>query len=214
MPEFVPNAVAEVRVVGELQGQQCIQVWHMGYTVANPVDTDDWELILLQLAEAMLACAVETLLAAVTQDYTLVRIEAKLHSPFESDPVIATANPNSVGQLGPCSVSFAASLINLRTGGGGKSGRGKKFLPPPGEPQVALSTIDNPTLELIAAYLTCVAGKFLGSGSTEHWNIGVVSQKHRKGLGGTWVNSFRQVKQMNPVAKLAVMRSRKVGKGA
>ena len=143
-----------------------------------------------------------------------MRIEAKLEEPLKLDPVISTANPNSIGALGPTSVSFASTLVNLRTGGGGKSGRGKKFLPPAGEAQIANSAVDNPTLELITEYLLCVAGKFMGAGATDHWRIGVVSQKHRKAIGGTWINSFRAIKQMNPVAKVAVMRSRKVGLGA
>lgn len=213
MPEFVPTNVAEVRIVGDLQGQACINVWHLGSTT-EVVDTDDWELILLNLAEAMLACAVEFLLPAVTQDYRLVRVEAKRVATGVTDPVVATANPGSVGELGPTSVSFASTLVNLRTGRDGKRGRGRKKLPPPGEANITNSLIDNPTLELIAAYLACVAGKFMGDGATEPWQIGVVSQKDRHSTGGTWLNSFRAIKQMNPVSEVAVQTSRKVGRGA
>src|SRR5690242_9991744 len=111
-------AGAECRIVGNLHGSQCINVFHFATnTVIN--DDDNLDDLLLQLAQAMLECAVETLLPAVTSDYTLVHVDAKRIAPVRSDPMIATAPAGSVGQRGPTSVSFAASLMNIRTGGGG-----------------------------------------------------------------------------------------------
>lgn len=213
MPGFVPTTVAQVRIVGRLQGQQCINVWHVGSSQTF-VDFDQWQAALLALAQAMLECAVDQLLPAVTSDYELVQCDAQMLYPTQTEPFVATAVSGSVGQLGATSVSFAASLVNIRTGQGGRRGRGKKFLPPPGESNIANSVIDEPTLVAIAAFLTCVATKFLGSTPTANWHLGVVSQKDRKAVGGTYANAFREVLSLNPVAALATMRSRKVGKGA
>lgn len=206
-------AGAEVRIVGSLHGQQCINVWHMATnTVIN--DDDNLDDLLLQLAQAMLECAVTTLLPAVTQDYTLVHVEAKRIYPATSDPMIATAPGGSVGELGPTSVSFAASLMNLRTGGGGKRGRGRKFLPPAGEANIATSVVDAGTLELLAEFALCVAGKFLGATPTTDWRLGIYSKTNDKEAGGTFDNSFRVVTQLSPVQDVARIGSRRKGRGA
>jgi hypothetical protein len=213
MPPIVPQTVAQVRIVGELQGQECINVWHVASTEVF-VDFDAWQAALLALAQAMLECAVEKLLPAVTSDYRLVQCDAQMLAPTKTDLFVASAVPSNIGQLGPTSVSFAATLVNIRTGLGGRRGRGKKFLPPPGEAQITTSLVDDDTLLLIAEFLTCVATKFIGSTPTANWHLGVVSEADRKGVGGTYLTAFREAHSLNPVAKLATMRSRKVGRGA
>lgn len=213
MPPIIPQTIAQVRIVGELQGQECINVFHVASTQVF-VDFESWQTALLALAQAMLECAVTTLLPAVTSDYRLVQCDAQMLAPTKTDLFVATALPGNVGELGPTSVSFAASLVNIRTGTGGRRGRGKKFLPPPGEAQVANSLIDDPTLVLIAAFLACVATKFVGSTPSADWHLGVLSEADRKAPGGTYLNAWREAHSLNPVASLAKMGSRKKGKGA
>jgi hypothetical protein len=208
-----PATVAQVRIVGVLQGQQCINVWHVGSNQVF-VDFDTWRGALLALAQAMLECAVQELLPGVTSDYRLVQCDAQMVYPTLTEPFVATASPQDVGQLGPTSVSFASSLVNVRTGQGGRRGRGKKFLPPPGEANITDSLLDEPTLLQIAAFLTCVATKFIGSTPTADWHLGVVSRKDMQTIGATWSTAFREVLSLNPVAAVASMRSRKVGRGA
>ena len=170
--------------------------------------------LLLQLAVAMLQCAVDTLLPAVTSDYTLIQVDARAIYPTGSDPVIATAPANSVGQLGPCSVGFASSLVNIRTGNGGRRGRGKKFLAPPGEAQTLNGSMDNPTLVAITAFLTCVAGKFVGAGKSEVWDLGVLSIKDAGSPPSNFDLGFRIATQLSPVALLARQGRREIGKGS
>lgn len=201
-------AGAQARILGTLHGQQTVNVMHFG-TNSQIADQAQLDTLLLALAAAMLDCVITVLLPATTSDWTAVACDAKRILPTPSDPIIATAPANSVGELSPASVSFAASLVNIRTGGGGKRGRGRVFLPPPGEAEVVASGIDGPTLTLITAYLTCVAGKFMGVGATEDWILGVLSKKRLSEAGGTFDNSFREATSLNPVANLSVMRSRK-----
>lgn len=207
------SAGAQARIIGEMHGQETVNVMHFA-TNESVSDPGSLDTLLLQLAEAMLACVIETLLPAVTQDWRAVKVDAKRIYPAVSDPIVATADPDSVGELGVTSVSFAASLVNLRTGGGGRRGRGRVFLPPAGEAQIAQSVIDGPTLALIAAFCTCVAGKFLGASPTTDWRLGVLSHKDLTSTGGTFNNAFRIVSSLNPVADVAVMRSRRKGHGA
>ena len=206
-------AGAQARIVGLVHGQQCINTWDFA-TNTQINDPPQLDVLLLQLAEALLDCALTTLLPGVTSDYTLVQCDAKRIYPVLSDPIVATAPAGSVGELGPTSVSFAATLVNLRTGQNGRRGRGKKFFPPPGEANIATSAIDQPTLVQIAAFLTCVAGKFLGANPTTDWRLGILSRTTLKEVGGSFDNSFQIVSSMNPSQFTARMGSRKVGKGA
>lgn len=206
------TAGAQGRIVGRIHGQTTINVMNFA-TNSAIADQSDLDTLLLELATALLDCAVDTLLPAVTSDWTLLQCDAKRISPAVSDPIIATAPGGSVGELSATSVSFASSLMNLRTGAGGRQGRGRIFLPPAGESQIASSAIDGPTLVLLAAFATCLAGKFLGTGHTTAWFLGVLSKKHMSGTGGTFDNSFREVTQLSPVANVAVMGSRKIGRG-
>lgn len=207
-------AGAEARIVGELHGSQTINVIHFG-TNANINDEGTLDTLLLQLATFMLECAVETLLPGVTSDWRLIQCDAKRIYPTPSDPIVATAPADSIGQRGPTSVSFASSLINKRTGGGGKRGRGRMFLPPAGEADIASSTIDGPTLLLLTAFAACLAGKFLGANPESVWRMGVLSDTiQRQTVGGGFDNAFRVVTQLSPKADVAVLRSRRKGHGA
>lgn len=204
---------AQGRIIGELHGQQTVNVLHFGsHTVVD--DGPDLDVLLLQIATALLDCAVTTLLPAVTEDWTLVRADAKGIYPVLTDPVVATADAGAVGELSATSVSFASSLVTIRTGGGGKRGRGRVFLPPPGEGEVSQSAIDAGTLVLITAFLTCMAGKFTGISPSTDWVLGVFSRTAASGLFANFNTGFRDATQLSPNANLAVMRSRRKGHGA
>lgn len=206
------NAGAQARIVGTIHGQTTINVMHFA-TNDSIEDEGALDTILLTLAEAIRDCVIESLLPAVTQDWTFVQADAKRIYPVASDPIIATAPGGSVGELGVTSVSFASSLATIRTGGGGRRGRGRIFLPPAGEAQIANSALDGPTLVLLAAFLACVAVKFMGADPETPWHLGVYSRKNDSELGGTFDNSFRVATQLSPVANVAVMGSRKIGHG-
>lgn len=207
------TAGAQARIIGEIHGQQTVNVMHFA-TNSAIFDEGALDTLLLQLAEALLECTIDTLLPAVTIDWKVVRCDAKRVYPVVSDPIVATAPAGSVGELGVTSVSFASTLYHVRTGGGGRRGRGRNFLPPAGEAQIVNSAIDAPTLALISAFLVCVAGKFMGDAATTDWRLGVLSRKNLSGVGGNFDNSFRPATSLNPVANCAVMGTRKVGRGA
>lgn len=206
-------AGAQARIIGEIHGQQTVNV--INFATNDQInDEGNLDTILLALAQAILDCALTTLLPAVTADWKLVRCDAKRIYPTPSDPIIATAPANSVGALGATSASFLASLISVRTGGGGRRGRGRMFLPPAGEANIAQSAIDGPTLVLLTAFAACLAGKFLGAGPSTPWRMGVYSRKNDADATGTFDNSFRVATSLNPVADVACMRSRRKGHGA
>lgn len=206
------NAGAQARIIGEIHGQTTINVMHFA-TNDSIEDEGALDTILLALATAIGECVIDTLLPAVSIDWTFIQSDAKRIYPVVSDPVIFTAPGGSVGELGVSSVSFASSLMNIRTGGGGKRGRGRVFLPPAGEAQIANSAIDGPTLVLLAAFAACVATKFMGADPETPWHLGILSRKNLSETLGTFDNSFRVATQLSPAADVAVMGSRKRGHG-
>jgi len=203
---------ARLRIVGEIHGQQTNNVMHFGtHDIVN--DQGQLNTLLLQLAEAMAQCIVTVLLPAVSSDWRYVRVEAQTIHPTLSDPVVVTGVPENVGELSAASASFESSLVHIRTGIDGRKGRGRMFLPPPGEAAVASSTIDGPTLVLLAAFLACVATKFMGADPETSWHLGVLSSKDLKSVGGSFNTAFREAISLNPVADLSIMGSRKKGRG-
>lgn len=206
-------AGAQARIVGQVHGQETVNVLHFATnTVINDQGTLDT--LLLQLAEAIRDCVVEFLLPAVTSDWRFVQTDAKRIYPAVSDPILVTGVPANVGELSPTSVSFVSSLVNIRTGQGGRSGRGKMFLPPPGEGEIINSLVDAPTLVLIAAFTACVATKFMGANPETDWHLGVLSRKTLTAVGGSFDTAFQIATSLNPNASIAIMSSRKVGKGS
>jgi len=208
--------VAEARIIGKLHGQDTVNVIHFA---TNTVESDvsPPSPLLVALVEAILACVLETLLPAVTIDWTALEVNARYiyntgSSPL-TDPVVATAPIGQFGALGPTSVSFAASLIHLRTGLGGQRGRGRMFLPPPGEANVTQSSIDTGVQDFLIEFLNCMAGKFLGPSPTTAWRWGILSRKDLTSVGGTYNNSFRIISQMTPSLRLAVIGRRRIGHG-
>lgn len=205
-------AGAQGRIIGEIHGQQTVNVMHFATNdqIADPASLDA---ILLALATALKECVVDTLLPGVTSDWRFVRTDAKRIYPQLSDPIVATGLPANVGTLSASSTSFSSTLVNLRTGTGGRRGRGRIFLPPAGEAEIAQSVIDGPTLILLADFLACVGAKFLGAAPTTPWRLGILSQVDLNSVGGTFDNSFRIVSSLNLSADVAVMRSRRKGHG-
>lgn len=203
---------AKLRIIGKLHGQDCINVLHFG---TNTVINDPTQLaqLLTALATAMLACVVDSLLPAVTSNYTVTRIEAAQIHPAQGDVIEVAAAPGSVGTLSPVSASFLATLVNIKTGFGGRSKRGKMFLPPVGETEATDSLINAGNMDEIVAFLTCVAGKFIGAGATEDWRLGVYSKK-LAGPGKDFNAGFTEALTLVPSNVIAKMGSRKVGKGS
>lgn len=209
------NAHAIGRIHGELHGQETVNVFHFA-TNANITDQPPPHPLIIELAEALLDCALTALLPAVTQDWRLVKISASWAGTVTgniTDTYDATAPAGSVGELGPTSVSFASSGVALKTGLGGRRGKGRIFLPPPGEPQVAASEIDGPTLVLITTFLTCMAGKFLGTSPSTVWRWGVYSRKDGGGIFGNFNAAFRVIAQASPRGTLFVIARRRKGRG-
>lgn len=203
---------ARARILGTIHGQQTVNVLHFA-TNTQLNDGPQLDTELLALAAAILECVVDVFLPLVTSDWTVQQVQAQSIAPTLSDPVVASAPLASNGGGTSTNVGFASALINLRTGGAGRRGRGKIFLPPPGDAAITNGVIsDDAFFDGLTEMLTCLAGKF-GDAGTTNWKIGVLSRENLKAAGGTFDNSFRLITQMTPSRTIACMRSRKIGHG-
>lgn len=209
------NAHAQARLRGSIHGQETINVWHFATNSALGGGAD--VALLVALAAAIMQCVETVLLPAVTQDWNVTDVETQyigtVTGGTTTDPIVQGPAGPGVGQLSSTSVSFAATLMQLRSGVAGKRGRGRSFMPPPGESEVASSTIDNPTITLFVAFMNCLLGKFTGVGATTDWRLGVYSKKTAGGLFSNFDAAFHEVKQLTVSNKLAVISRRKVGHG-
>lgn len=208
---------AQARIVGRLHGQDTVNVLNFA-TNTNELDVSPPSPLLTALVQAILECVIDTLLPAVTLNWEARFVDARFTyrqgTPFPTDPVVATAPSGSVGSRGETSVSFAASLIQVRSGLGGRRGRGRIFLPPPGEGDISQSAIDSTTQDLLIAFLTCMAGKFLGTSPSTEWRLGVLSRTIAGGNNANFDAGFFVASQLTPTATLAHIGRRKVGRGS
>lgn len=202
-----------VRLMGKLHGQDCINVWHFS-TTTEVNDNPARDALILQLLTAVLACITEQLLDCVTSEYTLIGLEGTEVFPTNGDPIFLGAPANTVGTRGPTSSSVLATLVEIRTGQGGRSHRGRMFLPPAGEADSNVSLLDASIITSLTEFVACIAGKFIGQSATEPWRIGVYSRKLGTPANTQWSNGFTEASQLLPKNTIAVMGSRKVGRGS
>lgn len=210
------TAHAQGRIHGEIHGQQTVNV--MNFATNSSLGGGADVALLVALAAAIMQCVETVLLPAVTQDWTCTSVSTQYIGTVlpsaTTDPHVLGPTGSGQGQLGVTSVSFAATLIHLNSGTGKRNGRGRLFLPPPGEAQVASSRIDDPTLTLMVAFLNCLLGKFVGPSHTEQFELGVWSRKLQGGPSFTgFDNAFFPVKTLDVANTLAVIGRRKVGRG-
>jgi len=210
MPTYA--RIFEARLIGSLHGQETVNVLHFG-SDETPADDAALAAILADLALNIITCAIDQLKGGVTSDFTIVRCETKQLFPTPSDPQVSAAPAATVGLGGTTNVSFAAVLVNIRTGGGGRRGRGRIFLPPPGDSAMTNSVFsDGSTTAFYTGFLTCLMGKYVGGSKTENQTLGVFSRK-AVATGTAALAALRPAISLEINQRISCMRSRKVGHG-
>lgn len=202
-----------VRILGKLHGQDCIQVLHFS-TTTEVNDNPARDVLILQLLTAVLACITEQLLDAITNEYRLVGLEGTEVFPTKGDPIFLAAPADTIGTRGPTSSSVLTTLIEVRTGFGGRSNRGRNFWPPAGEADSNVSILSGEVMTALTEFVACIAGKFIGQAGTSPWRLGVYSRKLGPNPGTGWSNAFTEATALVPSEVIAVMGSRKVGRGS
>lgn len=204
----------QVTLEGRQEGQQVMNIFH--FRMDTQIDNVE-EKLLRALVECLYA-----LLPFAAATYQYVRCTGKQVAPILG-PVIEIGQEEgdviqggSVGDSMPTYVSVCAGIHTTR---GGRTGRGRMFIPavPENSTQGSFIPTGNPYWTAILAYVACVAEKFIHINeplSAEQISIGVMSRK----IGGTKppfdIDGFAPAVRIVPLNRLSHTVTRRVGRGS
>jgi hypothetical protein len=206
------NDCYQVRIIGSVEGQETENVLH--FKLAS---TDDD--VLTHLVIVLVTCFVTNLLPVITSAWSLVEVRWKQVTPVLG-PEFIYIPPAAGPGGGPATAlpSFNSALFTVRTALGGKSHRGRMYLP--GIPEAASinSELDpaNAFWDGLVAFAACVAANFIAGDppGAHSWMLCVYSRK----IGGSsfpyGATGFTPMTTFTPVKLIASTRSRKVGRGS
>lgn len=215
MTAAATGEVYEVVLECRQEGQQVLNVLH--FQALTPIDNVETRLL-----RALVECLLTVLLPGSTSNLQYVECRGKRVYP-DVGPVLEIGQ--EVGDTiqgadaGDSVPTFVSVCVNIHTSRGGRSGRGRMFLPgvPEGATQGSYIQTTNPYWGVILAYLACVAGKFITQTdppAANRWQLGVMSRK----LGGAkppyTAAGFAPAVRLAPLNRLASTVSRKVGRGS
>lgn len=200
------TAVAQCVIVGKLHGQDTNNVLHFG---ANGVEPN-----LQQLLADILDCIVTAFRPAASDEWSLTKVTGRILAPQLTDPIDLIPANAVTGSGLPANPSFVANLIRINTGLGGRTHRGRIFLPASIENDVTASRLTDAGYAKLVAFAACLAGKFIKGGvDNPPWEIGVLSRTNAKKEGQTIITAFTAAVKLTPVREVARMGSRKIGHG-
>jgi hypothetical protein len=204
----MPHAkIARVTIKQTVLGQVCENVLHFGTDSLSP----NWE----QLALDIIDCIRTTLAPHLAQEYRLDEIDVTQIFPDLLDPLVVIPTTAVAGEnFSPSLPTTNAVVLSLLTGGGGRSGRGRMYIP-----AVEIAAVQGNDLKDIAigyfiAFLACMFGKFVTAGDPPvapefFWGI-----QSRKNYATEAHNlHFRDLKSYKVQKILGTMRSRREGRG-
>ena len=206
------NDCFQVRVVGRMEGQETNNVLH--FSALGTIDDVE-----LRLIAALAACYVDHLKPVTSSAWALEKLVWKRVTPTLS--VEMTTIPTGAGAgagAGTALPSFNSAVISIRTAQGGRSKRGRMYLPGIPEAATLVSAFDtsNAFWTAVVAFAGCLATKFLllDLPGSNQFQMMVYSRK----IGGSTfpygASGFASVRSLLPVVQLGSTRSRKVGRGA
>jgi hypothetical protein len=206
--------VYEVVLEGRQENQQVLNVmFFRAATASDSVET--------RLLRALVICWLTQMVPALATSYSFIRCTGKRVVPdlgpvLESFPI--TGDVVAGAATGGAEPTFVSALISIRTTRGGRSGKGRIFVP--GVPEIAKTDSFILTSSAfwiaLANYIACVVATFITSGDpppANTWDIGVMSRK----IGGTkppfTADGFAPAISLAPRTLLASTNSRKIGHG-
>jgi len=204
--------VFQVKLVGTIEGQQCINTYYFLMTGSGDAD------VLTHLVLVMLQCFIDNMLPVLPTIYTLEKAVWRQVSPTLGPEVETIPSGSTSGVGGPALPSYCSALISLHTVRPGRSGRGRLFIAGIPEDQTINSNLDpaGPYWAALIAFALCLVTNFIpadpGTGA-EEWSMQVLSRK----LGGNTPPyagaGFASVSAIAPQRLIATTRSRKLGRG-
>lgn len=205
------NDCWQVRVQGRMDGQVTENVLHF----KTLSDTDDIE---TRLIVVLLSCITTHLIPVLTSAWQLERIVWKQVSPtLGVEHIYTTGLPVAGSGAATALPSFASAVLSLRSLQGGRSKRGRMYLPGIPESATINSAFDsgNAYWTALVNFAACLVTGFVFHDPVgpNHQQLCVYSRK----IGGATfpygISGFTAVETVNPVSQVGTTRSRKVGRG-
>jgi hypothetical protein len=200
--------VVQVTIHGRMNGNVTNNVLNFGTNGINPN--------YVQLCLDIIDCIFTALRSALGDAWSLEKLSAREIFPALADPIDVLPVAATQGTGLPPLPSFSCYLVNLYTGGGGRKGRGKMFLPSVIANSVNGGVVNNDTIAKIVVFLTCMAGKFINQpepAEPKQFQWGVLSRVTAGANNANAGAALRPITafKVNPV--VAVQRRRKNGVG-
>jgi hypothetical protein len=207
----VPGDLWQVTIKSTLEGQHCFNV--LDFRTATPID--DFELrIIVALIQCFAAMVPEQ---PNTFQYTEVAWK-RVAPVLGVEHITAWQGASAGTETGDALPSFVSAVVSKHTNLGGRSHRGRLFLPGVPEEAVVGSVIDadSPFWTSLLALLACIATKFINIGDPPPINKAVLGVYSRK-LGGAsfpfGAAGFTPLTSLSASREVGTTRSRKIGRG-
>ena len=206
------NDAFQVRLVGRMEGQETNNVLHFS---AKAAGTD----VEVDLILVLLTCFITHILPVATSSWTLEKVLWKrVHPTLSNEFEVVTGGMGPGGGNAAALPSFNSAVFSIRTNTGGRSHRGRMYLPGIPEAATINSSLDNSNAYWTAllAFAACVMTNFGGGDlpGSSSFQFQVYSRK----LGGSTFPygsaGFTPVISFIPHTPLGTTRSRKVGRGS
>lgn len=207
--------IHEITVYGTQELQLVLNVLHVRVDAAvNDMETD--------VLKAILDCYVDLLMPHAGSNWQLGGVRGKQVAPVLG-PIYEYIPETTVGlqgeETGDTLPSHISVCINIHSTRGGKSGRGRIFIPgiPEGATSGSVIAPTNIYWTTLLAFIACLAGKLihvnepLGSNFV---SLGVLSRKLGAAKPPYNVNQFAAATRLVPRKYVGSSNSRKIGRGA
>ena len=202
------------RIFGKINGQVTNTVLHFAVpTVTWDGTLEGLNTVLKQLANAIHDCILTTLIPAMSSGWQYERVEVSQIAPTISDPISNDDAQVTAGTAGDQGINTGTQVVALRSGIGGRNGRGRMLLPPAGENVATAGQWTAPQIALVAAFCACMATKFVGPSKSTNFTLGVLSRTIYNNAPGNLAAAFHAVATLTPDPVIGTLARRKMGRG-
>jgi hypothetical protein len=199
--------IARATIIGHQAGQTVENVLHFGSDAINP----DWT----ALALAIIQCLATTFHDYAASAWSFERMVITPIYPVLLDPIdVPPPAPIAGTNFTEAMPTTIAGLISIKTGGGGRSGRGRMYCPGVIKGDVANNDFTDGGLAKLVAFAVCMATKFITAGDppvVPDFFLGVLSRKNHTTVAANV--RFRDASALVAQRRVASMRSRAEGHG-
>jgi len=208
------NDLYQVRLVGRIEGQETNNVLH--FACASGAGDDD---VLTHLILVFVACFIDNMLPVMSSAWSLEKVVWKRVSPtLGPENVTVPEGAGAGGGNAAALPSYASAVMSIHTLEGGRSKRGRFYIPGIPENATLGSSLDPEHAFWLAlvAFAACLVENFVpGDPVGSHsWALGPYSRK----IGGSafpyGIAGFTWMSEVVPQSLLGTTRSRKVGRGS